>query len=171
MKTTQLQNIMKKLKLNDYTYNDQSVSETAFQLTAYERYGCIDFEDYLKDKLSAEIDITYLADYIDYCYHVNAYDDVIYSINEFDEVFRSEKPYNIARMVYHGTFTTAKKYFTYNGDGNIKSLEEYEVTKEMRENTEFLEWYIENNIENDNYYEGFKEDCLKVAYELLKLGY
>ena len=166
---------MKKLNINDYTFDDMSVSETAFQLTAYERYGCINFEDYLKDVFKAQINEKtcnyYLSDYNEFCIKTNQYDSSIYHINDFDEVFAGVKPYEIARMVFHGSFTTGKAYFTYNGDGNIKSLEEYEVTKEMRENTEFLEWYIENNIENDNYYEGFKEDCLKVAYELLKLGY
>lgn len=171
MKTKDLQNIMEKLKLNDYTFNDESVSETAFQLTAYERYGCIDFEDYLKDKLSAEIDITYLADYIDYCYHVNAYDDVIYSINEFDEVFRYEAPYDLALKIFNGAFKPYHSYFRIAGDKNIETMETWQVIETMQEETEFLEWYIENNFENDNYYEGFKEDCLKVAYELLKLGY
>ena len=168
---TNTRKIMDTLNINDYTFNDTSVSQTAFQLTAYERYGCIIFEEYLKDILKAQINTKFFSDYTEYCIETNQFDSVIYHINDFDEVFANVKPYELAKMVCHGTFATGKEYFTYNGVGNIKSLEKHEVIREMREDTEFLEWYIENNIENDNYYEAFKEDCLKVAYELLKLGY
>lgn len=69
---------------------------------------------------------TLLTMWNEYCQE-ECYDDYIYNIEEFDEIMQNEDPYDIARQVYYGDFCPVCDYFKFNGYGNLKSIDEFEL--------------------------------------------
>lgn len=67
----------------------------------------------------------------EYCDRVNYYDDCIYSMDELDEIFIGQDVTYILNRVFFGSdqfnsdssFNPNRDYFTFNGYGNLVSLE------------------------------------------------
>lgn len=128
-----------------YISKNQSVESVALQLTAYERYGNIgedEYREYFKRELlnlEAE-DIPHYNEYlIENRYESYMDDDSLYEyLNTLDSV-------EAVRATYFGNFNFGDEYHKINGYGNIDSYSEYRIVKEMNEDSDFINWLVEED--------------------------
>lgn len=140
-------------------------------LTAYETYGSVSMDEFIEMFIDEELEIdgdNMLSDYNEYLSEKNYYDDCIYSMNDFDEIMSGYEPWEIARSCFYGDFKPCDDYFRFNGYGNLESLDSWEVEKEIKEDRDFLRWYIEKNdlIDEDE-----AEEIINEANELIEKGW
>ena len=81
----------------------------------------------------------------------NTHHEPIYYIEEFDEIMTCIKPLDLIRMAKYGGFDANCNYFTFDGYGNLESIENA---------SEFIDDYIS---EMADYYE---ENPNELPYEL-----
>lgn len=143
---------------------------TALLLTQYERYGTIGKEEYIENFINEEliVDESMISNYNEYLGN-NGYEEY-WDLDFLNEFLCNVEPKEIARMTFYGDFRFAADYHKFNGYGNIDSFDDWQVVQEMRNNRDFLMWYIEENelidFESDEYIETIKE-----ANNLLAMGY
>ena len=143
------------------------MNETALLLTQYEKYGTVGHEEYIENYIheEMEIDISMLSDYNEWLSN-NYPDDYIYS--DLEEMLEGYSTYQIIQKTYFGNFNFSDDYYRFNGYANIDSLTDTEIIREMKDNREFLEWYIEENSLID--WEEAEKD-IEEANNLIKQGY
>lgn len=146
------------------------MKNTALLLTQYERYGTIGKEEYIENFINEElfVDASMIYDYNVYLGN-NGYEEY-WDWDCLNEMLCNVEPIEIARMTFYGDFNFAADYHKFNGYGNIDSFSEWQVIQEMKEDRDFLEWYVEENdlinFESDEYLEAIQE-----ANNLLAMGY
>lgn len=144
------------------------MKNTALLLTQYEKYGVIGEDEYIENYINEEleVDASMIGYYNEYLAN-NGYETYFDDLNE---VLYGFEPLEVARMTFYGNFKFAEDYHKFNGYGNIDSFSEYEIIREMKNDRDFLEWYIEENDLID-----FEDpeviEVIEAANKLLKMGY
>lgn len=64
----------------------------------------------------------------EYCDNVNDYDNRFISMWDFDEEMRYNSPSDIAQMICYGEFNPNDDYFKFDGYGNLKSFDSWNVS-------------------------------------------
>lgn len=146
------------------------IQEKAYLLTQYERVGAVGMEE-LKELYSDEYfePEDYISEYNEYLAEQGH--DGYFQFDELDELLESYNPIEIIRMWHFGDSNNsfADEYFTFNGYGNIKTCTEYEIIQEIKEDTDFYNWLLENDyIEID---EEEAAEIIEEANKLVKAGY
>lgn len=139
----------------DFDLLEMDFDEAVTLLTQYahecEPVGIDAVKELYKDEvLRAEIESNannYVCYYNEYLLENNYCDDVL--CESLDELMPNATPEEVARAVFYGNYNYIYPYVRFDGYGNIKSLEEYEVKNEMLDNEDFLEYLIENNGDFD----------------------
>lgn len=141
----------------------------ALLITQYERFGTVGHDEYLENYINEELSINcddLLGDYNEWLLEQNNADDYIYT--DLEEMLQGYSSMDIVRMVACGNFHYCDDYYRFDGYGNIETLTDTEIEKEIRNNTAFLKWYIEKNdlIDWDE-----AEQDIKEANKLIAAGY
>lgn len=71
--------------------------------------------------------------------NANAYEPVYYT-DEFDEILSDTEPIRVAMMVRFGDFNPNHDYFTFDGRGNLESIESIYRWADVDELAEFFEF-------------------------------
>lgn len=130
---------------------DMDIDELAYQLTAYEKWGCIDYEDgiidliiedYLREADTSEL----VYKWNEYCQANGYYDDEYYYNDDdfFNEYFNGCEPMKIIQATYFGDYHYTDNWVQFNGYGNLDSFDDWQVKKEIFENYDFKQWVLEN---------------------------
>lgn len=144
------------------------MKNTALMLTQYERFGTIGTDEYIENYIheELEIDALMIGYYNEYLLE-QGHEIYYYDLNEMLYGFT---PIEVARMTFYGDFRFADDYHKFDGYGNIKSFSEYQVIERMKDDYDFLVWYIERNdlidFESDEVIE-----VIEAANKLIALGY
>lgn len=142
----------------------------AILLTAYEQFGGVCINEYIEMFIDEELEFSddMFYKYNEYLSENNYEDYFLYSMDEFNEIMSGTDPWEIARSAFYGDFKPCDDYFRFNGYGNLESLSDYEVEKEIMADRDFLRWYIEqeNLIDEDE-----AEEVINQANELIKQGW
>lgn len=140
----------------------------ALMITQYEKYGTVGHDEYIENYIHEElsVDISMLSDYNEFLLENNYSDDYIY--DDLDMMLEGFSTMDAVRATYFGNFNYSDDYYRFNGYGNVDSMTDYDVVQEMKDNREFLEWYIEQNnlIDWDE-----AEQDIEDANELIRQGY
>lgn len=144
------------------------MKNTALLLTQYEKYGIIGKDEYIENYINEELDVdAYMIDDYNEYLIANCYEPFE---NDLEMMLYGREPLEIARMTFYGDFRFAEDYHRFNGYGNIDSFSEGQVVNRMKENRDFLKWYIEENDLID-----FEDpeviEVIEAANKLLKMGY
>ncbi len=151
----------------------------AFQLTAYEKNGCITDTD-LYSYLATECEPVTVEQMNAYYELNNDYDSYIYNMDELEEVLHDESPVTIAKMIQYGDFNINDDYFTFNGYGNLKSFNHYEFMSETENGNDIkaaliennrLEYFTENDAEMIRETLKYKDLIIDTALYMVSLGY
>lgn len=158
--------------LDDFITEDaDSPEELAFQLTAYEQWGCIDFDKWLNDQLEIKIDALddseLVALHNEGCDEHNRMDDYIYT--DLEEMFCGcVRAYGVEWIINRAHFGNyrggACGYFQFDGYGNIKEdypsyLIDKDICAEMLKN------------QAPGLSEEARDVLIKMALELVQKGY
>lgn len=137
-------------------------------LTAYEKYGSVDLDDYIDMYIDEEVYIgeSDISDYNEYLSE-NGY-DIFMDWDLLEDELRYMDPIDAVKRTYFGNFNFGDDYFQYNGYGNIDSYSSYQVIDEMSKDKEFLRWYVEKYdlIDEDE-----AEEIIEKCNEMIKEGY
>ena len=113
--------------LDDFITEDADTpQELAFQLTAYEQYGCIDFDKWLNDQIKnklGELDDSELVHlHNEGCSEHNYFDDYIYT--DLAEMLEGLDVESAIQRTYYGKYQGGTiGYFQFNGYANV--VEDY----------------------------------------------
>lgn len=156
----------------DKTMTDRktTIGLQALMLTAYERYGSVGMSEY-KEMLIDELDIDkdMISDYNEYRIE-NGYEPyMVY--DELCEQLEGCDPSSIIKMVYFGGMRFNDDFFYFNGYGNISSCTDYEIIKEMKEDKEFLTWYLENSADVEEIDEEEAQEVINECNKMIAQGY
>ena len=80
----------------------------------------------------------------EYKREVDAFDDEIYTIEDLDMFVEGQDAYWLACRIYYGDFRPTADYFKFDGYGNLKSIESYELSDYI-EVEEIAGYCVENN--------------------------
>lgn len=166
-------------ELTVLTNNDMTIEELAYQLTAYEKWGFIDYEegiidlvlsDYLEEAEASEL----IWRYNEYLEN-NGYTDDLYYYNDdyfFTEFFNSAEPMRIIQAIYFGHYNYNDDYVQFNGYGNLDSISEWALVDQIKRDTGFLYWLYSN----DEAFEELREEenkalIINETLKLVKEGY
>lgn len=144
--------------------------ELGYLATQYEKYGSVDEEEiieaYIDEKV--EVNISMLGDYNNYLANDNRYDDEIMDWDELEDYLRDMPPLDAFKLAHNSDFTWNDNYFTWNGYGNLVGMEEYAVIDKIKEDRDFLKWYVTENelIDDDT-----MKEAINYCNHLLKEGY
>lgn len=106
-------------------------------LTSYERFGCVGMDEY-KEMFIDEMDKDEisLSDYSEYL-RENYPDNDFFPMESFDEIMDGTDPWKIARSCFYGDFRPCDDWFRFNGYGNLESMDEWKIRKEMESDRDF----------------------------------
>ena len=165
-------NIMKRFGIENVKIQEfGTLAEIAYNLTAYERYGEIDTQAYIIDTmqeiLSIEEMLSYYNDFLD---EEGYSDGHIYDMYDFEEITQGLEPLDLASRVYYGDFNPHREFFKFDGYANLLSFDGWEIDRHINNKDEFVLWYAANHYGLETF-NNYLDDILKIAYELIKLGY
>ena len=146
------------------------MNNTALMLTQYERYGSVGRDEYIENYINEEltVDISMLSYYNEFLCENKRYDDEFMTWDELEEYLTGMAPLEIFKLAHNSDFTWNDDYFNFNGYGNIRGYEEYDVVKVMDDDDEFKRWYVENYVDLD---EEEIEETVNEANKLIAQGY
>lgn len=146
------------------------MKNVGMMLTQYERFGSVGMDEYIQYYIDEEleINISMLSEYNEYLRENKYYDDEFMNWDELEEYLQGLEPLEIFKAGIRADFNWNHDYFNFNGYGNIRGYEEYEVVKTMKYNEDFLRWYVENYCDLD-YEEA--EEAIEEANKLIQEGY
>ena len=158
--------------LDDFITEDaDSPEELAFQLTAYEQWGCIDFDGWIDDQLKIKLesldDSELVSIHNEACSEYNYMDDYIFT--DLDEMFCGCVEANgvewLVNRVHFGDYHGgAMGYYQFNAYGNIKEeYPSYLINKDI-----CIEALKEQAPELS---EEARDVLIKMALELVRAGY
>lgn len=157
---------------------DMTTDEFAYQLTAYEKCGDIDYTKgiidivmmpYLEDADDDDI-IQYYNEYLE---TKDYYDDILYYNDEdFFNTYFYNNPMEVARSTFYGDYRYCDDYVRFNGCGNLESLDSWQALKEAKDDTGFKKWMFETDdafeeLRDDD----IKEEIISMTLELVRKGY
>lgn len=156
---------------------DMTIDELAYQLTAYEKWGVIDyvqglidlvFNSYMEDAEDYDI----IAKYNEYLEANNYYDDMWQANDEeFFSVYFSD-PMEAVRASFYGDYRYMDDYVKFNAYGNLESAETWQVLKQIKEDSDFAKWCIYNDEAFDELMDGDNMQAIKnEALKLVAQGY
>ena len=119
------------------------LKKLGFMATQYEKFGEITEDEIIEAYIDEELEV-----YIDMLLDYNEYlgrDGYETYFTDLDEVLEGCTPLEIIQKTYFGNFNYSDEYFKFNGYANIDSFSEYQVINEMKDDREFLRWYIKEN--------------------------
>ena len=163
-----------------------TIKDLAYQATAYERGGYIDFDAFKKGMILEELEEIncdeIISMYRDYLINDDRYDDEIYENDEyFFETFFANNPMEAVRATHYSNhYNFMEPYVRFNGYGNLETLGEYEVEKEAKGDNYFIGYLYENHKDfskYDNLYELIEflkdneEEIIEEAIKLINEGY
>ena len=134
----------------------------AFMMTQYEKNGCISETD-MFHYLATECEPVTVEQVNAYNELNNDYDSWIYNMDEFNEIMQGIQPERIAFMIHHGDFNPYDDYFSFDGYGNLVSMDDYTFRNETENGDDIKAALIENN-----YLESFPETDVSMIRETLK---
>lgn len=144
------------------------MNTTAILLTQYEKYGTVGRDEFLENFIheDLDVDISMLSDFNEWLLNNHYGDDYIY--DDLEEMLEGFNTMDVVRATYFGHFNFNDDYYRFNGYGNVDSLTDTEIVREMSDNRDFLEWYIEENdlIDWDE-----ADEIIEEANKLIKKGY
>ena len=146
------------------------MKNTGMMLTQYERYGSVGMDEYIQYIIDEELEVDagMICYYNEYLYNNNRYDDEFMNWDELEEYLTEMKPLEVFKLAVNSDFNWNDDYFNFNGYGNLRGYEEYEVVKKMEEDKDFLKWYVENYIDID---EDEANKAIEEANRLIEEGY
>lgn len=148
-------------------YNTDTIENSAYMLTAYEKWGLIDVKQYAIDEI-----VTPYLDGLDDSDLIGAYNEFSDEIgwepyyNNDDELFCDMDPMEAVRCTYYGNYNFMDEYAKFNGYGNIDTYSTYQVRENIMNEDEFLSWCYDNY-----YYDDEEEKRESAALELVRKGY
>jgi hypothetical protein len=144
------------------------MNTTAILLTQYEQYGSVGRNEFIENFIheNLDIDISMLSDFNEWLLNNHYENDYIY--DDLEEMLEGFNTMDVVRATYFGNFNYSDDYYRFNGYGNVDSLTDTEIVREMSDNRDFLEWYIEENdlIDWDE-----ADEIIEEANKLIKKGY
>ena len=139
-----------------------------FMSTQYERFGTITedevIEAYIDEKLCISLDLLWA--YNEYLEEQGL--EPFYSFDEFDEILTGKSPLQVAQMCFYGKFSYADDFFQFNGYGNIDTFSEGQIINQIKEDRDFLRWYVR---ENDLISEEDMENAIKYGCKFIAQGW
>ena len=154
-----------------------NIQDHAYQLTAYEIGGAIDFKKYVEDIVKEQLEESefslVLEAYNKYCSD-NNYEEFWINDEEFFDTFFPNSM-EAVRATTYGDYRYTDDYVKLNGYENIDSYNEYQVIREILEDKTFHTYivdYIEDFdfIDIEELLENGAEITLE-AYKLVSKGY
>jgi len=149
------------------TEDADTPEELAFQLTAYEQYGCIDFDKWIEDQINTKLseldDSELVALHNEGCSEHDYMDDYIYSdLMEMLEGLDVEQAIN---RVYYGEYHGGTiGYFQFNGYANVvEDSPQYLINEDL-----CIQMLKEQAPELS---EEAKNVLIQMTIELVKAGY
>lgn len=140
----------------------------ALLITQYEKFGTVGHDEYIENFIHEELNISIdmLSDYNEYLLENNDADNYIY--DDLEEMLQGMSTMEVVRCTYFGKFNYCDDYYMFNGYGNVDSMTDTEVERLMKNDTDFLKWYIEKYdlIDWDE-----AEQDIEEANELIAAGY
>lgn len=145
-------------------------NSTALLLTQYDRFGTVGKDEYFENFIDEELDVDLdmLNDYNEYLSDLGY--EPYYMMDELEDILAGCSHIEVIRMTYFGKFNFADEIFQFNGYGNIDTFSEGQIIREMREDRDFLKWYVEQNDLIDFDSEKVQND-IEDANTLLAIGY
>ena len=142
----------------------------ALLMTQYEKYGTVGRDEYIQYYIDEEltVDADMIASYNEYLIENSYYDDVFMTWDELEDYLKDMPPLDIFKLSHNSDFTWDDDYFNFNGYGNLRGYEEYEVVKKIEDDRDFLTWYVENNIDLDD---DEIDQAIEDANKLIEEGY
>lgn len=144
--------------------------ELGYMATQYERYGSVTADEIIDAYIAERVNITIedLGAYNEYLRENNYYDDEIMSWDDLEDYLRDMPPLDAFKLAHNSDFSWNDDYFTFNGYGNLRGMQEYEVVRKMEEDRDFLKWYVEERepIEDET-----MEQAIAYCNYLIKQGY
>lgn len=163
-----------------------TIKDLAYQATAYERNGIIQFDIFVHYMILEELENletnTIISMYRNYLIDDERYDDEIYENEEyFFETFFANNPMEAVRATHYSNhYNFMEPYVRFNGYGNLETLGEYEIEKEAKGDNYFIGYLYENHkefSEYDDLYELIEflkdneEEIIEEAIKLVNEGY
>ena len=155
---------------------DLTVEELAYQLTAYEKWGFIDYVDGLINivvnvYLDMADDWEKIEKYNEYL-AANSY-EVYESFYDPEEFFNSfSNPYEAVRAAMFGKVSFNDDYIKFNGAANLESYSKSQVIATLNEDMAFKAWMIREESAFDELMdEENKQAIIREALKLVAQGY
>lgn len=150
------------LKYNNVEFDCYNL---AYQLTAYERCGMIEYHEGLRDLLGVSFTVDDYNNFLS-CNNYGIY----YTFDEetFNQFF--DNPWEAMRACHFGEVSFLNEYFTFNGYGNIETKSESDIINEANEDTDFIEMLLEEQHE-DLFEDDFMVSIVLMALYLVKQGF
>lgn len=146
------------------------MNNAGYMMTQYEKYGEVGRDEYIQYYIDEEltVDAGMICYYNEYLRENNYYDDEFMTWDGLEDYLRDMEPLDIFKLAVNADFNWNQDYFNFNGYGNLRGYEEYEVVKHIEEDRDFLEWYVENYCDLD---EDEIEEAIEEANKLIREGY
>lgn len=137
-------------------------------MTQYERYGSVGRDAYIDVYIDEVLDVNLmmLGEFNEYLSN-NAY-ETIFLFDDLDWILEGMDPIEVFRLAKFSDVSFSDDYLRFNGYGNLESMSEYQVVKEMEEDRDFLHWYVEHYEDLD---EEEISDAIEKANRLIAAGY
>lgn len=144
----------------------RTIKNYAMLLTQYERFGTVGEDEIKEMYIDEELEIT--TDMIvDYNYYLikQGYEPYY---NDLDQMLEGFSPLEVAQKTFYGEFNYSYEFHQFNGYRNIDSFEDFDIIREMKKDTGFLLWYIDENelIDWDE-----AQEIIEEANKLIAKGY
>lgn len=146
------------------------MKNVGMMLTQYERFGSVGMDEYIQYYIDEELEVDagMIGYYNEYLRDNQYYDDEYMNWDELGEYLEGMKPLEVFKLAVNSDFNWNCDYFNFNGYGNLRGYEEYEVVKKMEDDKDFLKWYVENYIDID---EDEANEAIEEANKLIQEGY
>ena len=149
------------------------IDHHGFMATQYEQNGSINFKEYLKEVIFENMsDDDILRKYQEYLRECDRFDDDFYTLYDLDWLLEGMDPSDILRLGYYSENIYSSDYIRYNGYGNLEVVSEYELIREAKDDSDFMDWLTENS-DNDAVQNALddKDIIIQAALYLVSEGY
>ena len=149
------------------------IDHHGFMATQYEQNGSINFKEYLKEVIFENMsDDDILRKYQEYLRECDRLDDDFYTLYDLDWLLEGMDPSDILRLGYYSENIYSSDYIRYNGYGNLEGVSEYELIREAKDDSDFMDWLTENS-DNDAVQNVLddKDIIIQAALYLVSEGY
>lgn len=149
------------------------IDHHGFMATQYEQNGSINFKEYLEEVIFENMsDDDILRKYQEYLREYDRLDDDFYTLYDLDWLLEGMDPSDILRLGYYSENIYSSDYIRYNGYGNLEGVSEYELIREAKDDSDFMDWLTENS-DNDAVQNALddKDIIIQAALYLVSEGY